>query len=214
MNTFVKFAPNVFVAACENRHEKGQEIILTTKYGKEVECEVWNFLGQSRDGKFLYSITRNDGMNSQERAKKRLERLQGAEMNALKRYESWREKSNEGRDFLVLAEPIKIGHHSENRHRALIERNWKRMGNAMNELSKAEEYQQRQSYWEAKAEKIDLSMPESVEYFEFKLAEAQIEHEGLKDGTIPRDHSFSLTYAKKRVNEMAKNLELAKRLWA
>ena len=37
-------------------------------------------------------------------------------------------KSNEGSEFLSLGEPIKVGHHSANRHRALIERNWDRMG--------------------------------------------------------------------------------------
>ena len=57
-------------------------------------------------------------------------------------------------------------------------------------------------------------MPESIEYYEFKLEQAKAKHEGLKNGTIPREHSFSLTYAKKEVNEMAKNLETAKKLWA
>lgn len=214
MNTYTKYCPNVFVAACEEQHAKGEVILLTTKYGKEHECEVWNCLGRNREGKWLYSITRVDGFNHKERARKRMERLQGAAMNAKKRSDEWREKSNEGKDFLVLAEPIKIGHHSEKRHRALIERNWNRMSNAMAELSKVDDYIARSEYWAAKTEEINLSMPESVEYFEFKLAEAEMQHEGLKDGSIERSHSFSLTYAKKAVNELTKKLETAKKLWS
>jgi len=40
-----------------------------------------------------------------------------------------------------------------------------------------------------------------------------MKHEGLKNGTIERSHSFSLTYAKKEVNELEKKVELAKKLW-
>lgn len=57
-------------------------------------------------------------------------------------------------------------------------------------------------------------MPESVECYEYKLEEAKRRHEGLKNGTIKREHSFSLTYAKKDVNETEKNLATAKKLWA
>ena len=38
-------------------------------------------------------------------------------------------------------------------------------------------------------------------------------HEGLKSGKYPREHSYSLTYAKKAVNEAQKNFDLAKKLW-
>lgn len=40
-------------------------------------------------------------------------------------------------------------------------------------------------------------MPESIEYFEFKLEEAKMKHEGIKNGTIERSHSMSLQYANK-----------------
>jgi hypothetical protein len=57
-------------------------------------------------------------------------------------------------------------------------------------------------------------MPECLEFYEFKLEQAKIKHEGLKNGTIERSHSFSLTYAKKEVNEAEKNIQIAKRLWS
>ena len=40
------------------------------------------------------------------------------------------------------------------------------------------------------------------------------EHECYKRNPDKREHSFSLTYAKKAVNEAEKNLEIAKKLWA
>ncbi|NLC30600.1 MAG: DUF3560 domain-containing protein, partial [Candidatus Moranbacteria bacterium] len=130
MNTYKKYCPNVFVAQCEEKHEKGETIIVITKYGKENECIVHNFVGYTGTKEkpmYCYSITRADGFNNQERAKNKVEKLNGYADNANKRGDDWREKSNEGKDFLALAEPIKVGHHSEKRHRALIERNWNRM---------------------------------------------------------------------------------------
>ena len=56
-------------------------------------------------------------------------------------------------------------------------------------------------------------MPESLEYYEYKLEEAKMHHEGLKNGSIERSHSFSLTYAKKDVNKFEDLLKDAKRLW-
>jgi len=212
-NTFTKYCPNVFVAKCTNEHEKGETIILTTKYGKEIENEVHNFLGKTREGYFIYSITRVDGFNAQERAKAKAEKLNGYAWNAEKRSSEYYEASHEGRDFLSLGEPIKVGHHSEKRHRALIDRNWARMGKSVDESKKAQEYQRRAEYWEAKTNDINLSMPESLDFYEYKLEQAKIEHKELKDNPEKRSHSYSLTYANKTVKETKKNLDLAVKLW-
>ena len=217
MNTYKKYYPNVFVAQCEEKHEKGDTIMVETKYGKENECIVHNFVGYTGTKEkpmYCYSITRADGYNNQERARNKVEKLNNWADNANKRGSDWQEKSNEGKDFLALAEPIKVGHHSEKRHRALIERNWNRMSNAMEEYKKAETYRERTAYWESMANKIDLSMPESLDFYEFELEKAKAKHEGLKNGTIERSHSYSLTYAKKELNEVEKKYQLAKKLWA
>lgn len=65
MNTYAKYCPNVFLAKCEEKHEKGDIIEVTTKYGKENECEVHNLV-MEKGGFFYYSITRTDGWNMQE----------------------------------------------------------------------------------------------------------------------------------------------------
>jgi hypothetical protein len=162
---------------------------------------------------FFYSITRADGFNNQERAKNRAEKINSWADSAEKRSDVWREKSKEGADFLSLGEPIKIGHHSEKKHRALIERNWNRMSNAMQELDKAESYRQRTSYWESLSNKIDLSMPESLDFFKMQLDENIEYHKGLKDGSIKREHSYSLTYANNKVKELKAKYETAVKLW-
>ena len=217
MNTYKKYCPNVFIAQCDEKHEKGDVIILTSKYGKESEHIVHNFLGYTgtkENPMFCYSITRADGFNNQERAKQKAEKLKGYAENAEKRSDSLMEKSHEGRDFLALGEPIKVGHHSEKRHRALIERNWRRVGQAVAEKDKAEAYENRAAYWESLENKIDLSMPESLEFFSEQLIDAKEYHQFLKDNPSERPHSFALTYAGKKVKDLTSKVELAKKLWA
>lgn len=213
MNTYAKFCPNVFLAKCTEQYQKGATIAVETKHGKENECIVHNLI-LSKEGFFFYSITRADGFNSQERALNKANKYNGYAANAEKRSEQYFEASQEGRDFLSLGEPIKVGHHSEKRHRALIERNWNRMGKSVEESNKVEKYEDKSAYWESRAKDINLSMPESLEYFAFKLEAAKEYHEGVKSGKYPRDHSFTLQYANKAVKDLTKNLELATRLWA
>lgn len=211
MNTYHKFAPNVFIAKCEERHTKGETITLTTKHGKENECIVHNYIG-NKGGAFFYSITRADGYNTQERAKAKAEKYEQYAESAEKKSEQYWQASHEGRDFLALGEPIKVGHHSEKRHRALIERNHNRMEKSVEFSNKVEEHQSKKAYWESRANDINLSMPESIEYYEYRFEEAKERHEGLKSGKYPKEHGYSLTYAKKAVNEAEKNLNLSKRL--
>lgn len=214
MNTYAKYTANVFVAKCPERHEKGETITVETKYGKEHKCVVFNLVLHGKDGFYYYSIVREDGFNYQEFCKKKAERCQNWAIGAENKSNAKWEESKEGRDFLALGEPIKVGHHSEKRHRALIERNHNRMHKAV-ELSKvAEAHESKAEYWERKANNINLSMPESIEFYEYKVEETKERHEFYKANPDKREHSFSLTYAKKAVNEAIKNLDIAKRLWA
>lgn len=212
MNTYYKFAPNVFVAKCDAPHEKGETITLETKYGKEVEHIVFNQVG-AKDGFYYYSIVRADGFDHKAWCERRAERLAGYASTATKASAKAYEASNRHREFLSLGEPIKVGHHSERRHRKIIEQAQSNASKSCELMDKAASYASRVAYWESKAGQINLSMPESLEYYEHKLEEATRYHEGVKSGEIKREHSFTLTYAKKARNEAEKNLELAKRLW-
>lgn len=209
MNKFKKFCPNVWVAECEDEYEKGDIIELETKYGKIVECEVYNLIAKDSD-KYFYSIVRQEEKTY---AQRKAERHSDRAANHMAKSQKYYDASQEGSEFLSLGEPIKVGHHSEKRHRALIERNRNRMGKSVEFAEKAKEAEQKAEYWEHKAEEITLALPDSLEYFSAELEKAIAYHKGLKDGSIVREHAYSLTYANKKVKELKKKVEIAKLLW-
>lgn len=213
MNTYHKFAPNVFVAKCDAPHEKGETITLETKYGKEVDHIVFNLVG-TRDGFYFYSIVRADGFDHKAWCERRAERLQGFASTASKASTRAYEASRKDSAFLSLGEPIKVGHHSERRHRRAIEQAQNNASKSCELMDKAATYESRAAYWEGKSSQVNLSMPECLDFYEHKLEAAIRYHEGVKSGAIPREHDYTLTYTKKARNEAEKNLELAKKLWA
>lgn len=212
MNTYHKFCPNVFLAKCDEKHEKGEVIEVTTKYGKENESIVFNLIFE-KAGFYYYSIVRADGFNVQEWAKQRAERRRAWAESAERKSKEYFDKSNKDRDFLSLGEPVKVGHHSEKRHRKAIEDAWNNTGKAVAFSDKATEHESKAGYWDKRANTINLSMPESIDFYKHKLEQAKEYHEGVKSGKYPREHAYTLTYAKKAVNEAQKNYELALKLW-
>ena len=56
-------------------------------------------------------------------------------------------------------------------------------------------------------------MPESIDYYDYLLQQAIEKHKELLNDASKRTHAYSLTYAKKAVNEAQKNLDLAIKLW-
>ena len=187
MNTYSKYCPNVFLAKCEEPHQKGDIIAVTTKYGKENESIVFNLIYQ-KDGFYYYSIIRADGYNIQERAKAKAERLQGWAANADARSNEHLKKADlsEEATGIVFGQPILVGHHSEKRHRETIEKADNAMRKTVEEMRKAEEYRARSEYWESKVNEINLSMPESLEYYEYELEKARIHHAKIKSGALIR----------------------------
>lgn len=212
MNTYHKYVPNVFLAKCTEKHERGEIVPVTTKYGKENDSIIFNLIAES-NGLYYYSIIRADGLNVQEWAKRKVERYENASINAETKSDSYYKTSHELTDMIPFGQPILIGHHSEARHRRAIDKSWNAMGKSVELSNKAKEYDSKAEYWASKANTINLSMPESLDFYKFELEKAQAKHEALKNGTIERSHSFSLTYAKKEVNEIEKKLKLAVKLW-
>lgn len=212
-NTYAKYCPNVWLAKCEIEHQRGEIIQVANKYGKESDCEVHNLIVKNSNG-YFYSITRCDGLNRQTYAERKAEKYQAWAEAASVKSNLYYEQSREGSEFLALGEPIKVGHHSEGRHRALFSRNDNRMRNSIAQSNKADEHKNKAAYWEHMTDKIDLSMPESIDYFAHELEKARACHQKLKDNPAARPHSMSLSYASKKVKDTAKNVELAAKLWA
>lgn len=212
MNTYAKYCPNVYVAKCDEQHEKGETIIVKTKYGKENECIVYNLVAP-KDGFFYYSITRSDGYNMQERARMKAERLKELAQSSREKGHQYYHKSNKDRGFLVLGEPVKVGHHSEGRHRKAIEDARRNMDKSVEMSEKANEYERRAEAMERHCDDINLSMPESLEYYTDMLEKAVEYHQGVLSGKYPREHAYTLAYAKKTVNDLSKKVRTAEKLW-
>lgn len=213
MNVYYKLEANVFLAKCETPYNKGDIIEVTTKRGATHQMIVFN-LYTHKGEYYYYSVVRADGFNFQEYTKKRAARFNRFAESAERKAEEFRKKARKDIDFLSLGEPIKIGHHSEKRHRKAIDDMDRNMRHSF-EMEELEKYhRQRAEYWERLENEVKLSMPESLEYYELAAAEAAEYHSKIKSGEIPREHCFSLQYAKKRANEMARKHELAKKLWA
>lgn len=145
------------------------------------------------------SKERNAGMNGRHRQ--------------YKKSNEYFQKSNKHRDFLSLGEPIKVGHHSERGHRKMIDDAWNNMGKSVEFSDKAAEHERVAKYWEKRANTINLSMPESIDFYEHKLEQAKEYHEGLKSGKYRREHTYAMAYANKAVKEAKKNYDLAVKLW-
>ena len=212
-NSYYKYFPNVFLAKCPAPHNKNDVITLLTRYGKENKHIVYNLIGE-REGFYYYSIIREDGYNAQERAQKKADKLNSWADSADRKSNEAYSASNKDREFLSMGEPIKIGHHSERGHRKMIEQAHNNMQKSVDNDEKAKQYRERVAYWEKLTSTINLSMPESLDFFKVQYAEAVEHHNGLKNGTITREHGYSLTYAKNRCNDLKKKCEIAVKLWA
>ncbi len=213
INTYVKYAPHVFIAKCYEEYEKGDDVLMTTKYGKEHWCIIHNLI-KEQDGYFYYSITRADGFDSRERARRKAERYESWAKSANKRSNDFYKKAMEHESFLTLGEPVKVGHHSEHRHRKLIENADRNMCKSVREIDKMDEHLKKAEYWEQRAKTdINLSMPKSLNYYKDLLDEAKDYHAKLKSGEIAREHNYSLQYARKKVKDLTKKYNLAKQLW-
>ena len=140
-NIFKKYTAGVYCIQSENhdlRH--GDNVTITTKYGKEVDCVIWKKLFTKGEYTY-YSYVREDGFCSKERLLKKAENRKEWAGNALNKSHEYYEKSNKDRDFLVLGEPIKVGHHSERRHRKAIDDAWNNMGKCVEFNEKAAEHE-------------------------------------------------------------------------
>jgi hypothetical protein len=88
------------------------------------------------------------------------------------------------------------------------------MGKSVEYTKKAEELKEKASYWQDKAKEINLSMPQSVEYFKNKLEKAKKIQTIIKNmKPKERPHSYSLQYANKEVKELTEKYNKSLILW-
>jgi len=212
MNKYKKYCPNVFVVESEEEYNHGDIAEIETKYGKINEVIIFNKLFE-KDGIKYYSQIRADGFNMQERAKLKADKYGNWSDSALTKSDQSYQASNKHSEFLSLGEPIKVGHHSECRHRKMFEDANRNMRKSVELNEKAVSYSRKSEYWKSKENDINLSMPESIDFYENKLEQVKEIHLFLKKNPDKRSHSYSLIYAKKDVNVAQKNHDTAIKLW-
>lgn len=213
MNKYKKYCPNVFVLESNEDYSRGDIVEIETRYGKINEVIIFNKLFE-RDCLKYYSQIRADGFNMQERAKLKAEKYDNWSNSATEKSNQAYDASNKHSDFLSLGEPIKIGHHSEGRHRKMIESANNNMRKSVELNNKADSHMNKSEYWKSRENDINLSMPESIDFYEHKLEQAKEVHLFLKKNPDKRRHSYSLTYAKKDLNTAQKNYDTAVKLWS
>lgn len=205
--------PIVFCLQSQEIYKKNDVVKYTTKYGKVIELIIYKLIF-SKNGLNYYSYLRGDGKNRKTILENKIEkRKKWAEARENKSNQYF-EASKEGAYFLALGEPIKIGHHSESRHRALIEKNWNRMGKSVECSDKAKEHIEKAENLEAILNsELPLDTPDCLGEIAVRLEKAEELHLFYKNNPEKRPHSFALADAKKKVNDLIKKLDIAKKLW-
>lgn len=210
VNTYIKICPNVWGALCEGIHNKGDIIKVANRKGKEREHLIHNFYCNYQ-GKKVYSITRADGVDSRKYAEMRADRRMSWAEGQKRKSDEFYERSNKDHDFLSLGEPIKIGHHSERRHRRLFEQVNNNTRKSIESDEKAARHEEVAQYWEEKSKIINLSMPESLEYFPELLEKLRKKKvDVLERG---REHHYEIAYINRDILDTRKKIKRAERLW-
>lgn len=212
MNTYIKFCANTYLAKTKDKFNKHDEIIITTKRGVEHENIIFNLVKVDKDGFNYYSIMRKDGFNINVKRQNKADRYIDWAGKARDQSSAISLSSNE-KDFLSLAEPVKVGHHSETKHRNLLKKHNNLNDKKYGLLEKADSHEEKAENLKSRTREINLSMPESLDYYATKLIKLKEIHLHLKNNKEAREHSMALAYANKDVKNCQEQVKLSKILW-
>ena len=143
---FSRFA-SAWVSRC-----KAPNLYRPEQIAKELKLE--NKGAQGEKLSFAEQVER-----TQVKAEHRAERMEHRAEKAEQESDMFYKKSNQHADFLSLGEPIKVGHHSERRHRKIIEQAHNNMGKSVDASKKAEYYTDRAETAKITAEGAQYSNP-------------------------------------------------------
>ena len=212
MTQFRKYCPGAYVLETErDDYERGDLVNVTTRNGKNVEIRIWKRIF-ARNGVTYYSYVRSDGMSRNEWLLKKAARYANASAKNAQKSDQFYDKSRQDADFLSLGEPIKIGHHSERRHRSAIEKANNNMRKSVEAKAKAAEQAEKAESLAAKAEtEIAIDVPESIELLEAKISNLKQERDALKASKSYQ--SFELTNIGANIRRYEARLKSAENLW-
>jgi hypothetical protein len=174
---FNRIADELYKTKYHATVERSEKKVAKKKEVKEVKnVEEVN---EVQEVKEVTEIKEPNGF--QQRQQERIERYRElAEKNRMLSASLWNSPANQTLSNMQ-GEPIKIGHHSENRHRKLFEK-------AHNDMGKAVELSKKAEYYEAKAEAIENNRErviysddeDAIYKLETKLQKQKEEHEFMK----------------------------------
>lgn len=126
-----------------------------------------------------------------EKQQRKRARYQELALKNKEKSDEYSKRSDELSSMIPFGEPIKVGHHSENKHRNHIKR-------VYSTHKKSVEYLKKSEYYEKKVKNIDNPRvissedPEAVTKLKEKLTKLEQQREQVKKLPIrPRDFSFS-----------------------
>lgn len=118
-------------------------------------------------------------MNREEKKQARIDRYEELSHKSMEHSNSAYEQSYKMTSVIPFGQPILVGHHSEARHRNLINRSWNKMGESVKLQEKAEYYQQKAEAT-ANNNAIYLDDDNVVEKLEEKIARLEKLQEQMK----------------------------------
>lgn len=220
MVQFKKHTSGVYVIETEQELENDSACTVTTRHGKEVDCLIWKLVS-SKNGKNYYSYTRKDGFCRKEKHLNNAEKYLSAAEKSIDKAGHFYEKSNEHSAFLSLGEPIKVGHHSEKRHRAIIDKAWRNVGKSVEYSKKSQEQNERsKGALRAAQNNIFIDTPDCLERLNEKMSLLEEQRQKVKEfnkeanktGQNPLG-SHVLTNLGAKIRETKKKLSIAEKLW-
>lgn len=211
---FKKYTAGVFcLELSEENRTHGDIVTVETKYGKQVEAMIWKKLfSKASTGKTYYSYVRTDGFNRTAWLAKKAEQREASAERHNQKSDEYYARSQKDRDFLVLAEPIKVGHHSERHHRKIIQQAHDNMGKCVEASKKAEAFADKAETLAYRAQAdINLDDPACLEQLAMKVQRLEAERKALKDsGTY---ESYQLSNMGANIRRYKERLETARKLW-
>lgn len=210
MNTYKKYL-GAFVMESKQKFSHGDEAVITTQRGKEIHVIVWKEVAKLRDGGFYYTVIREDGLTKAEFLKRKAEKRREWADSAAKKSDTFYERSNKDSDFLSLAEPIKVGHHSEKRHRSIIEQANNNMKKCVEFEEKSKDHLEKYETLKSRANNdLSLDNPDCIDKIYDRLRLAEIKKAEAKKNS---ENSCIMNNRNSEIRRWKKALENAEKLW-
>lgn len=218
-NTFRKYTSGVYVMhSDEHGFQHGDQAVIETRHGNEVEVTVWKHIKTVKDGGAIYSVIRNDGKTRKEWLRRKVERQENAAARQNRLSNEYYHKSQKDRDFLSLGEPVKVGHHSEKKHRKIIDDAWNNIGRSCMAQKKQERHEDKAAELEARLNKeINIDTPESVELLEERVNDLETRRDEIKkhnkENPDDKHPAFMLQNLGANIRRYKERLDDARLLW-